>query len=49
MHLLIAEDDASIADVIGQVARVLWPEARIAVAPDGATALRTSRPSARTW
>src|SRR4051812_47216962 len=40
MHLLIAEDDASIADLIGQVARVLWPEARIDIAPDGATALQ---------
>jgi DNA-binding response OmpR family regulator len=40
MHLLIAEDDATIADVIEQVARVLWPDARITIAPDGATALR---------
>lgn len=40
IRLLIADDDADLARLIGYSARVLWPDSSIATAPDGATALR---------
>jgi DNA-binding response OmpR family regulator len=40
MHLLIAEDDPATAELIEASVRVLWPDARIDLAPDGAAALR---------
>jgi DNA-binding response OmpR family regulator len=40
MRLLIADDDADLARLIGYSARILWPDSAIATAPDGATALQ---------
>lgn len=40
MRLLIADDDADLARLIGYSARILWPDLSIAIAPDGATAVR---------
>ena len=40
MHLLIAEDEADLARLIGYSARVLWPDCTVSVAHDGAAALR---------
>jgi DNA-binding response OmpR family regulator len=39
-RLLIADDDPGMAEVLGATVRVLWPDATITVAPDGAAALR---------
>lgn len=40
MRLLIADDDAELARLIGYIVRILWPDSAIATALDGATALR---------
>lgn len=40
MRLLIVDDDADLARLVGCSARILWPDAALATAPDGATALR---------
>lgn len=39
-HLLIADDDADLARLIGLSVRVLWPDCTIDTAADGAAALR---------
>jgi DNA-binding response OmpR family regulator len=40
MHVLIAEDDHDLAQLVGQCARVLWPGCGLTYAPDGREALR---------
>ncbi len=47
LKLLIAEDDADLAKVVGFSARTLWPDCQVTVASDGTAALRafaTERP-----
>jgi two-component system KDP operon response regulator KdpE len=38
--LLVAEDEPDVAGVVAFGARMVWPDCRVALAPDGATALR---------
>jgi DNA-binding response OmpR family regulator len=40
MRLLIADDDADLALLVGYSARTLWPDCAVTVAPDGREALR---------
>jgi DNA-binding response OmpR family regulator len=40
MRILIADDDAGVATLVGEVARTLWPACAVALAPDGREALR---------
>jgi DNA-binding response OmpR family regulator len=40
MRLLIADDDADLALLVGYSARTLWPDCSVTVAPDGREALR---------
>jgi len=40
LTLLVAEDDATIAQAVAYGARLMWPGGRVEIAPDGAHALR---------
>ncbi len=44
LTLLVAEDDATIAQAVAYGARLTWPGGRVEIAPDGAHALRLFAP-----